>query len=248
MSGTPTWNNGQIGKAVSLTVLAATNAFEGRDPKKVLAAMQNGEKFEQLIGVALDELMAYPTVIVDTNDRSEAEAQSAFMKEHFGLKLPRSLTTLAPLPDHRVLVVPKGLTPMMVVEASRKRGMRFELYGVNLDKDVRENERDPNRDGTYVIQVRDRKEADEELKNLSGNDLRKQNAKTMTLLERLLYGFKRFVETGEHLDVADITLCAGSRYSDGGVPRVSCSDGIVGVHWYSPSDALPFLGARAVVS
>lgn len=63
-------------------------------------------------------------------------------------------------------------------------------------------------------------EADENLKNLSADDLKKKKIKGITLRERLLLELQYFKTTGEHLDIDNITLCSGSRYSDGSVPDV----------------------------
>lgn len=59
-----------------------------------------------------------------------------------------------------------------------------------------------------------------------------------------------FKETGEHLDVKNITLCSGSRDSDGDVPDVDWDpdDGKVRVHWYDAGGSDGSLGAREIVS
>lgn len=62
-------------------------------------------------------------------------------------------------------------------------------------------------------------EADPENANKSADDL--NQAEQITLRERLLMEIHYFQETGgEHLDTQNATLCAGSRYSAGLVPRV----------------------------
>jgi hypothetical protein len=93
-------------------------------------------------------------------------------------------------------------------------------------------------------------EADEELKNKSANELEKMGVKGMTLRERLLMELAYFNETGQHLDIDNITLCSGSRYSDGDVPDVSWGVDHRGlcVGRYDPGTADDDLRARAVVS
>ena len=121
----------------------------------------------------------------------------------------------------RVIFIPKGLTFAAVIEALRKK-FKVSLYIKDLDKDVTENIRTPEK--SYAIRVRGRQEADEEWKDTSANQLKEQNVNCVTLMERLVDELKWFDETSEHMDIDNWTLCAGSRYSDGGVPSV---------YWYS---------------
>jgi len=118
-----------------------------------------------------------------------------------------------------------------------------------LDEAVSINDRSPS-SGSYAIWLRDRVEADEEHKNKSANYLKSANISGITLLERLLFEFKYFRETGKHLDVQNWTLCSGSRYTGGGVPRVDWGPGSRGlwVYWYDPGFAFDFLRSREVVS
>ncbi|MBI2033910.1 MAG: hypothetical protein HYT13_02315 [Candidatus Liptonbacteria bacterium] len=107
---------------------------------------------------------------------------------------------------------------------------------------------DRKADKDYCIWVRDRVEADEELKNKSANDLKRENIPGITLEERLLYELKFFDETGKHLDVQKITLCAGSRTPYGSVPSVYWHDGEVSVFWYFPDNRDGGIRVRAAVS
>ncbi|MBU1159674.1 hypothetical protein KKD04_00640, partial [Patescibacteria group bacterium] len=106
------------------------------------------------------------------------------------------------------------------------------------------------KDNAYAIRVRNVVEADEEFKNLSANQLKEQNIPGITLEERLIYEIKFFKETGKHLDIQNITLCAGSRYVDGDVPYVrwSPSYGELRVLWYVPGPRNDYLCARQAVS
>lgn len=40
----------------------------------------------------------------------------------------------------------------------------------------------------------------------------------ITLRERIIMELEYFKKTGQHLDIRNITLCSGSRWSDGNVP------------------------------
>jgi len=87
------------------------------------------------------------------------------------------------------------------------------------------------------------------LKNLSANDLGRRNIAGITLEERLVYELKYFEETGNHLDIKNWTLCAGSCYSDGFVPGVywvSVAGELV-VGGFSPGDRGGVLRSRAAV-
>jgi hypothetical protein len=119
----------------------------------------------------------------------------------------------------------------------------------NLDELVNWNERNAKK-GAYAIWVKDVIEADEEYKNHSANKIKEIWIATETLGERMIHELKFFDETGKHLDIENVTLCSGSRYSDGNVPLVSFhpSDGGVSVYWDVSGNALPGLRSRQVVS
>lgn len=102
---------------------------------------------------------------------------------------------------HWPIYVPQGLTHRKVVEALKAAGSGFYSYSNDLDADVAENDRDPNRDGSYAIQVHANVEADEEFKNLSANQLKKRNHQGITLLERLLLELAYYLTTNQHLDI-----------------------------------------------
>lgn len=145
----------------------------------------------------------------------------------------------------RLIFVAKELTMNGVYDACAKR-FKCWPYNDDLDAAVTVNDRTPT--GGYAIWVRDTVEADENLKDLSADDIKKQKIVTMTLLERMLYELKWFLETGKHLDVGNVTLCAGSRYSGGYVPSADWRDGGFGIYWYDAGYCNPSLRARQAVS
>jgi hypothetical protein len=102
--------------------------------------------------------------------------------------------------------------------------------------------------GPYITYVRDRQEADEENRDRRTDSFGQDDC--ITLEERLLYEIVYFLETGLHLDKERITLCVGSRYSDGTVPGVVWSAGnqTVDVYWYNVGDHNPSLAVRSAVS
>lgn len=136
-------------------------------------------------------------------------------------------------------------------EACKERWATYSYAGDNLEEAVPTNERHYLK-GPYGIWVRDRREADEELKNTSADQIAKKGFATITLDERLALGlfFASRVSLGLHLDVENVTWCTGSRYSDGRVPRVSWRPGArrLCVDACRPGRSGAGLRARAVVS
>jgi len=125
---------------------------------------------------------------------------------------------------------------------------RHSYIGDDLDKVVSKHERSVA-NGAYAIRVRPNVEADEEPKNRSAIWIAGQNRKTVTLPERLVLSpWHHWMTGGEHLDITNITLCAGSRGSDGSVPYVCWGVGLLDVIWYYPGYANGGLRARSAVS
>ena len=173
--------------------------------------------------------------------------QQGFLNETFGLDL--DLTDLE-VPERvsgfdRLIVVPKGMTPNKAYEVCKAHFPCWR-WTDDLDAEVTKNDREPQE--TYAVWTRDRAKADEELKGLSANALGERGVQGQTLTERLLHGLKVFKETGEHLDLETVTLCAGSRYSGGHVPDV-CWDRVrLGVSCYLPGARDGRFRSRQVVS
>ena len=148
----------------------------------------------------------------------------------------------------RLIVVAQGMTPQRLYDKCAEFFPCWKWVNQNLDECV-QSERTA-KDGTYAVWFRDVVEADEDLKNLSANDLKTKGIPGITLEERLLYELKYFKETGGHLDIENITLCSGSRCSDGDVPEVGWVP--VGrrlsVVWCHPVDSDPGRRSRRAVS
>lgn len=206
--------------------------------------------------VTKDRLQAFLRGEVSPNDTraTDVSVQSLlsdwerFYKKHFGMD--RDFLSGLRIPERkegftRLIVVAQGMTPEKIF-AKVKSAMPAWKYWGNLDGIVS----DRRADHDYAIWIRDRVEADEELKSRSANDLKKEGIPGITLEERLLYELKFFEETGKHLDVQNITLCAGSRSPDGSVPSVHWGGDEAHVHvdWYDPVSRRGLLRSRAVVS
>lgn len=150
-------------------------------------------------------------------------------------------------PAYWHIPVLSGLTPNKVVKIFRRLGVDMSLYVDDLDTSVPINDRDP-KNGSYLISCKAIIEADEENKNLSANMLTNRGFRGLTLLERLLLELAYYLATTKHLDITNVTLCSGSRLSDGDVPGVSWSTNSceVYVSWYDPDCRSDNLRARAV--
>lgn len=172
-----------------------------------------------------------------------------FYRDIFGWELDFSNLQIPPERDGFgwLIVVAEGLTPNQVFEKCAER-METWRWTEDLDEAVVKNDRVPKE--SYAIWIRDRVEADKELKNLSANRLAEKGIPCITLLERLILELFYFQKSrGGHLDLKNVTLCSGSRDSDGYVLGVDwASSDRLCVDWYSPGESGDNLRARAVVS
>jgi len=170
-----------------------------------------------------------------------------FYRRHFGLELDfSSLKIPEQQPGfERLIIVVQGLTLNQVYDVCAKNFSCWR-YADDLDKSITLNDRNPGRD-SYAVWFRDRKEADEELKDLSADQLTEKKILGITLLERLLYELKYWDEVDEHLDISNWTLCAGSRNSDGYVPSVIWRSDRLKVSWDDSNSHRDGLRARVAV-
>ncbi len=152
---------------------------------------------------------------------------ASFYSEIFGLELGFSNLRV---PERRkgfdrLIVVAEGMTPNRLYDKC------FEFFPCwRYTDNLNVIASDRKADKRYAVWVRERQEADEELKNKSANQLKDEGIPAITLEERLLYELKFFKETGKYLDERNVTLCAGSRSPDGGVPRVGWYPGNGGMN------------------
>lgn len=100
---------------------------------------------------------------------------------------------------------------------------------------------------SYVVRVRPNWEADEDLKNISGNDIERRGLNVLMFRERLILGRFIFWLTGDHLDRKTITL-TGSRFADGSIPSVDWCGDELRVLWCHSDDAVGHLRSRQAVS
>jgi len=146
----------------------------------------------------------------------------------------------------RLIVVAQGMKPQMLYDKCAKLFTCWKWTDKGFDEVMEESDRTAEL-GHYAVWFRDRVEADEELKYKSANMLKEEGIPGITLEERFLYELKYFKETGNHLDIKNVTYCSGSRYSDGNVPLVDWSDDRLKVFRYGPVYRDGLMRTRAAV-
>lgn len=188
--------------------------------------------------------------ITPTGMDNSIESWQNFYRKYFGLVVDFSNVRIPNNPGgfERIIFIPKGLKLNDVLKT--RAAIKWWTFAVNddLDKVVTENVRNPTQ--AYAIRCRERVEADVELKDLSADYLKAKGVNCMTLLERAVYGLKHFSESGQHLDIVNVTLCAGSRDSDRLVPSMGFLHGIDEVNFdtWRPDLSDDRLRARQAVS
>jgi len=103
-------------------------------------------------------------------------------------------------------------------------------------------------DKQYITRLKANVEADEDLKNLSANQIAGRKINTAGLRERLAIGRFLYWRDKIILDQQAITLCVGSRFDGGRVPVVDWNGGKLLVYWFYPGFAFPLLRSRQAVS
>lgn len=180
------------------------------------------------------------------------EEMTRFYREVYQLVLdPTILRIPATRPPDFGWALPMipGLTHNRII-AEMESHFKLSLYAEDLDTAIPTHDRDPSRDGPYLIFLRDRVEADEGFRDRSANQLARKGVKGITSPERLILERWYYWKTAEHLDTQNVTLCSGSRNLDGGVPCVDWSRAAVwfNVYWARPGYRDETLCTRQVVS
>jgi hypothetical protein len=148
--------------------------------------------------------------------------------------------------DRLIVVTPEVTLNQVLLELKSRFGVSSDIASQN---ELAPGDRGNVRHSQYVIWIRQRVEADVEMANVSANELSDNGIKGITLLERLLFELKYYLETGKHLDVeGNVTLCAGSRGLKGCVPEVywTSADGRLYIEWCTPYGKNRELRTRAV--
>ncbi len=178
--------------------------------------------------------------------REKIQDWQNFYREVFGIETDFSKIKIPEKQEgfDKLLIMAPGLDAQKIFIKCKEL---FQIFDTDLSS-VKDLER--KADSAYAIWIRDRVEADEENSNLSADQIEEMGMSTQTLREHLLQELEYFKKTGAHLDMQNITLCAGSRSGDGAVPRVvwgSVGDRL-SVGWGISGTAGGSLRARQVVS
>ncbi len=248
-------------RAAAREVLEEMSEMLGKDPVQN-EVIEKGHELQAALKPVIKETLtdflagrtaSYKTmktiILIRTNGKSNPYFDETFkrwykMWRDLGIKNPNFMG-IAPFTAHegyRSLILPKSdlITPQYLYDRCNERFDCWKWTSGSLDK-VMVNE---NRGRDYVVWFRDRVEADEELMDKSANDLTKLKFPGITLTERELQEYDHFNRTGGHLDIKNITLCSGSRYSDGTMPSVRRSDDRMNVSWDYPGDSSGPLRSR----
>ena len=212
-------------------------------------------------GISLEEFGAFlrkehekKSQFISLKNFSYSTEWNIFYHDYFGLETMDLSKIIIPKRReglNRLLIIPENMDFEIAYDACQSK---FSCW-INARKSLSElidwakEERDP-RKGAYAIWVRDRREADKELKNLSVDNLKEKNIPGITLTERLVYELKYFAETGKHLDAEKTTLCSGSCLFNGctinvswGRKRVKC----LSISWSDLGVAGEDLRSREVI-
>jgi len=192
------------------------------------------------------------TAISGRFDKLKKEWQK-FYKQVFNLDADFPNLTIPAKRDvfNWLIIMLQGLTAQKLYDRCKELFGAWRWVDKSLDEvlDQTKSARNPA-NGTCAIWIRDRVEADEELKNKSANDLKQENIQGITLEERLLLELFYWWKTKKHLDIDNRTLCSGSRCVGGVVPYVHWRRFYdrLDVRWSYPVDAYDRLRSRQAVS
>ncbi|MDD4901558.1 MAG: hypothetical protein PHE24_00245 [Patescibacteria group bacterium] len=146
------------------------------------------------------------------------------------------------------LIVPRGFTHALIQKVFREKlGIDYS-FSPELDI-LGKAKHDRWPDQSYIIRHGGHREAnkgDAELKLLSAEKIWERGIETMTSLEVSQFSLENFLTCGAPIDVNSISLCPGSRYSDGRVPHVFFGIDEVEVYRHDPSFSHDTLRSRSV--
>ncbi len=231
-------------------VLAAY--FSSASFDEMQATLKNGGGVAKQITKQLATLFANP----DPHSALRAYWEKLY-HDNYGLEADFSEVYVPLLPTEgrwRYIFILRGLTMNHATVVYKKiittHDAEWNLwkYADDLDASVTDNIRTSAE--SYAICVRDEPEPDKQFLGKSTRDADPDKKIGVTLLERLVHGAVHFIETKKHLDTIGVTLCTGSRFSDGRVPGVywSSVSREVCVSWYSVGFAFSVYGLRTAVS
>lgn len=165
--------------------------------------------------------------VISTNLLLQMVEQLRFYQEVFDLSVEIEDIIIPEQGDgyNWILLVPKGITHDIVWKKC-KTMFKTELRDLdenNMDEELTYyNQRDPNRDGTYLIRLRDGVEPERDLWHYMTWKINEEKIPVVTFLEGLLLHLWYHWKSGEHLDTKNWTFCSGTMtHSCGNAMRVT---------------------------
>jgi hypothetical protein len=168
------------------------------------------EKAQRIIAILNEPVSKYYKLIKEWED---------FYLKYFNVSIDLKNINIpeSPRQEKRLLVIVPAISVDRVIKAQQKYfKVRMAVSGPPAKlKNIHAHH------GPYGIWVADSRETFLKLRNRSANWAIETNFEGVTLQERLLHDFKYWDESGYHLDIECMTLCAGSRFANGLVPFVN---------------------------
>ena len=170
-----------------------------------------------------------------------------FYKTHFEWDVDFSQVLLPEKPgeEWRLIFIAKGMTMNKAFARCKKLFATWQ-YSDDLDKAVPKNARVAS--DHYAVWVWDGVEPEVRYLGKSTHSVDPDMKLGITVLERIILEIKYFSETGNHLDIKGVTLCSGSRSSDGCVPFAYWYGGKFRVRCYGLGVSDSAHGVRSAVS
>ena len=175
------------------------------------------------------------------------EVWQDFYKAQFNFDVDFSRVVIPECPgiNWRLLFIAKGIT---MSKAFARCGELFKTwkYADNLETAIPKHARLAQQH--YAVWVQIGAEPDQEYLGKSTREADPDMKIGITVLERIIFELKYFLETGNHLDVKGVTFCSGSRDSVGDVPSAVWSGDEFRVSWYYLGSSYSDCGIRSAVS
>ena len=240
--------DGVVSALGTLLDLMVTTLFtklkkQGLSLAEAIVRLASDEKAQDEIVAILAGLVRPPSVDQRIQWWVEFWASYGFVINPTTLTIPVVPAGFGPI---RLIVIPQGLTIQRAWEIAKSLFPCYNYIRGNLDEAIPTNDRVAYKG--YVVAFRDRPEADEEFKNISANDLKARNHKGITALEAIVDEIGFYKKTDGHRDIQNVTLCTGSRYSDGCVPGSYWNVDEFQLYWYSADYRYDNLRSRQAVS
>jgi len=177
-----------------------------------------------------------------------------FYQEVFGLKVDLSKV---PMPSSSIDLnflqcMPAGLSYGQVhdkeKEFAKNQGLGIMDWDANWPGLINLNAEERRTTKSYAIRHSGLAEAENKYANRSANWIAQNKIKTMTRLERGVFGLYYYWKNKANIDLQQITYCTGSRHTNGGVPYVNWFDNKLSSNWVDATGARDIWRPRPVLA